>query len=156
MKRGVRYQILDEKSSDQNIADILKPIPCDLYNWDIGYTETHRYENNRMIHDSIFEEQDVLDGRELERVVNKHTYLAIFAELKAFPKTAIVSDIADYEDFVNSECEIIVLLVDCAYVDVYCKDINLTEEVYQYAQQKGYTDIEYIDENDSRYKMYVW
>lgn len=156
MIRGVKFQISNEKSSDQNIADILRPIPCALYSWNIGFTETYRYENDRCTNNSIFGKQDVLDGNELDRVVNKHTYLAIFAELKAFPKTATVTDIGDYEDFVYSKCEIIILLVDCAYVDVYCKDTKLTEAVYDYAQQKGYSDLEYIDNNDSRTRMYVW
>ncbi|MEY8351310.1 DUF2691 family protein [Bacillus cereus] len=156
MKRGVRFLIPDEKSSDQNIGDILQPIPCGLYKWDIGFTETYCYKENEITNDSIFGEQDVLDGNELERLVNDQTYLAIFVELKAFPKIATVSDIVDYEDFVNSECEIVVLLIDCYYVDVYCKDIQLTEDVYHYAQQNGYTNIEYIDENDERTEMYVW
>jgi Protein of unknown function (DUF2691) len=103
----------------------------------------------------LFSEQDVLNGSELECAVNDQAYLAVCAELKAFPITATVTDIADYEEFVNSECEIVVLLVDCSYVDIYCKNTELIEDVYHYVHQKGYTNIEYIDENDSRTKMYV-
>lgn len=155
MKRGVRFLIPDRNSSNHSLGDILKPIPCPLYKWAIGCTEIHLYKEDAMNDGFLFSEQNVLNGSELERAVNDQAYLAVCAELKAFPITAAVMDIVDYEEFVNSECEIVVLLVDCSYVDIYCKNTELIEDVYHYVHQKGYTDIEYIDENNSRTKMYV-
>ncbi|MED2706607.1 DUF2691 family protein [Bacillus toyonensis] len=155
MNRGISFEIPTKKYSGKSLADILHPIPCDIYKWHIGYEEIH-IDGNAGSCEPFFGDNETIDGNELKRLVNGETYLAIFAELKAFPKNAIVSEIATYNDFVSSECEIIVLMYDCYYIEIYCKDTKLIENICDYVKQQGYTDIEYKDENDPRTGMYVW
>lgn len=47
------------------------------------------------------------------------------------------------------------LVADCSFADVYCKDNSLIEKLYDNATAKGYAEIEYIDENYNRTGMYI-
>lgn len=59
--------------------------------------------------------------------------------------------IATYEDFLISQCEIVLLIVDSSYVTIYVKDQYVTERLYRKAVQNGYENIAYItDHNDPR------
>ena len=62
-----------------------------------------------------------------------------------------MQDIATYDDFLNSQCEIALLIVDSTYVTIYIKDQHVTERLYRKAVHIGYENIAFItDENDLR------
>jgi ribosomal protein S16 len=84
-------------------------------------------------------------------------YYIIFADLKAYPKGKMVSDIGTYEDFLNSDCQLVVLVVDCTYVTIYSKDKEMLEWLYYRAKVNKFENVQYITkENDSRTRLSVW
>lgn len=152
MKRGVFFELSNEYG--KYLFDILQSIPLESYNWHIGYEEILMVDR---VNETLFEDYEEIEGDELRRIIDSNTYYAIFAELKAFPKTSTITEIDTYEDFVSSDCEVIVLLVDCVYVEMYIKNQEVLETMYKHAKQMNYTRVEYIDDkNDGRTRMYVW
>lgn len=78
-------------------------------------------------------------------------YYLIFVELKAFSKTSNVGDITTYQEFIGSDCQFVILIVDCSYVTLYAKDQNTVKHLFLKAIANGYENTEYIaDENDGR------
>lgn len=62
-----------------------------------------------------------------------------------------MQDIFTYEDFLVSQCEIVLLIVDSSYVTIYAKDEHVIDCIHRKAVQNGYENIEYItDENNLR------
>lgn len=56
-----------------------------------------------------------------------------------------------YEDFLKSDCEIIILITDSVFVDIYAKDEMVINKIKYNAEQCDFKDIAYItDENDYR------
>ncbi|MER2155556.1 MAG: DUF2691 family protein [Solibacillus sp.] len=90
-------------------------------------------------------------GQDLYKRISAKDYYVIFADLKAFKEKTHMQGIATYEDFLNSNCEIVLLIVDSSYVTIYVKNHHLTELIYRKAVQNGYENIAYItDDNDPR------
>ncbi|GAB6989091.1 hypothetical protein JCM16418A_11410 [Paenibacillus pini] len=49
------------------------------------------------------------------------------------------------------------MVVDSAYVTIYCKNNEIVELFYLNAKYQGYINIEYItEENDMRTRLSVW
>lgn len=67
----------------------------------------------------------------------------IFAELKAFPG-GMVTEINTYEEYLESSCELVLLITDCSYVTLYCKDPVMLEALYQQAVQCGFHRVDYV------------
>ncbi|MOA55476.1 hypothetical protein D3C78_1792740 [compost metagenome] len=98
-----------------------------------------------------------MDGVILKGILENKEYYLIFANLKAYPKEKNVKDIKTYEEFLKSDCQLVLLVVDSAYVTVYCKDKVLLENLYHNAIINGYDNVQFItDENDGRTRLSVW
>lgn len=97
------------------------------------------------------------DGEDLKKIIDYNKYYLIFANLKAYPRGANIIDVMSYEEYIASECQIILLVIDSVYITVYCKDLEKLEDLYDHIKRKGYKSLEYItDENDTRTRLSVW
>ena len=60
-------------------------------------------------------------------------------------------NIHTYEQFSASDCQIMVLVYDCKFVEIFIKDMRIIENVYKNALVCDYMDLKYItDQNDGR------
>lgn len=83
-------------------------------------------------------------------------HFIIFLKLQAYANEEKFEDIHTYEDFLRSNCILLLLIYDCENVEVFTKDDNLTETIMKNAQRNGFLEIELITcENDGRVKMDV-
>lgn len=60
----------------------------------------------------FLEELSVVEGLVLKKLVKDNIYYFIFVDLKVYFKGEIVIDIEIYEEFKESKCEVVVLVVD--------------------------------------------
>ncbi len=154
MKKGVRFLIPNKYG--KYIAEVLEVIDCTKYVWSIVPSDTDISKIvNGKFGDELFVDY-IIAGNDFVHLINKNIYYAIFAKLNAFSKGVPITEFDNYEDFVDSNCEICMLIVDSSYVDVYCKDVLLIEKIYNNAQNKEYERIEYIGEDDNRRRLAVW
>ncbi|WP_312019237.1 DUF2691 family protein, partial [Bacillus cereus] len=81
--------------------------------------------------------------QELRQRLEGNPYYLIFAELKAFPG-GMVTEINTYEEYLESSCELVLLIADCLYVTLYCKDPVMLEPLFQQAVQCGWRIVDYV------------
>lgn len=154
MRRGISFEIPNEYGS--LLGDVLKPIDITAFNWRIGSGESYIVVNDQLDKELFSEDREIIQGVELKNLLEKNKYYIIFAELQAFPMEEI-PHIATFEEFTQSECELVLLVVDCSYVTIYCKSQMAIKLLYKNAINCGFEDIKYItDENDSRTRLSVW
>ncbi|SMC92471.1 DUF2691 family protein [Sporomusa malonica] len=153
MYRGIRFQIPNEYG--KFIAGILEPIDCVNFEWRVDFhTEIWKSVNGKL-GEELFPDS-VIKGADFFDLINSNTYYLIFANIQAYPEgSTSQSRIHKYEDFIASECQIIMLVADSSYVDVYCKEPLLIEKMHENAKSKGFESLKYIDENDSRTGIFV-
>ncbi|MFM9278173.1 DUF2691 family protein [Paenibacillus jiagnxiensis] len=154
MKRGISLEIPNEYGSF--LGEILGPFDMAVFNWYTGGEESYLVKNGEL-RELLPRMIEGMDGRLLKDILENNTYYLIFADLKAFPKGEIVTDLRTYEEFVNSDCQLVLLVVDSVYVTIYCKEEEKVDRLYYNAKIKGYDNVDYItDENDFRTRLSVW
>ncbi|MBB6448000.1 DUF2691 family protein [Bacillus benzoevorans] len=155
MRRGISFEIPNEYGSF--LGEVLKPINITEFIWRIGGEESYFVEDDKLGEPLFLEEIHEMDGLFLKGFLEDNTYYLIFADLKAHPKGKNPANIETYEEFLNSDCELVLLVVDSVYFTIYCKDRDKLESLYNNAKLKGFDDLQYItDENDTRTRLSVW
>ncbi len=144
--RGISFKI--PNSYGKHLWEILECINIRELTWKIGDGESYFIENNTL-GNPLFPNSSSLNGEELWKQISKKDYYLIFVDLKGFPKGSDVREVATYQEFMESECQFVILLVDCSDVIIYSKDQLAIQHIFSKALATGYTNIEYItDEND--------
>lgn len=155
MKRGILLHIPNGYGSF--IGDVLAPIDIASYDWFNGGEEAYFIENETLGAPLFPEMVCGMDGKILERIVRNNRYYVIFADLKAYPKGEFVADLGTYEEYMQSECQLALLVADSSYMTIYCKDADKLEELYENAANQADISVEYItDDNDSRTGLANW
>ena len=151
MIRGLEFVIPNE--SGCFLSDMLKPVNYEASRWICESEESYLVKEKDMI--ALFSEP-MLSGATFRDLVNKTPQFLIFAEIKAYPLTGDMAGFDTYEEFLESACELVLLVHDSIYVEMYCKDQGLTKRLYERALQQGYRDVAYkTDENDGRTRLHV-
>lgn len=154
--RGIQCRIANEHG--QILGGILEPIDLAKYVWKLGTSEAYVI-NEKSQFEDFFTDEDYeqgIKGVDLQKRFQSDSYYTIFISLQAFP-SELTTVITTYEDFVRSDCEMVILLADCTYLDIYCKNQQLIERLYQHALDLGVTDLHYISqENDDRTSLVIF
>ena len=155
MKRGISFEIPNEYGSF--LGDILKPFETASFNWYIGGEESYFVNDGTLGELLLPEEVYGMDGVIFKGIIENNEYYLIFANVKAYPKEKNVIDIKTYEEFLNSDCQLVLLNVDSTYVTIYCKDKDILESLYHNAKLNSYENVQFVtDENDGRTRLSVW
>ena len=68
----------------------------------------------------------------------------------------VIDAVKDYEDYMNSECELAILVTDVAYNDIYCKSREQCEIIKNNCLKLDYNQFEVTDDdNDGRTRFQV-
>ena len=100
--------------------------------------------------ESIFLNKNINGGTFL-KIILEESYTVIFANIKAYVYPIKYSSIENYDEFVKSECQLVILCTDVFYYEIYAKNIFMIEVLNNNAKENNFYDVEYItDENDGR------
>ncbi|PAQ13423.1 hypothetical protein CD798_15130 [Bacillaceae bacterium SAOS 7] len=154
MKRGLSFEIPNESGSF--LEAVLRSIDITMFNWRIGSCESYLIVGDELGEEIFSEGQKMIEGVEFKSLLQNNKYYIIFADLRAYPKSTL-ANIETYEEFLNSECELVLLVVDSCYVTIYCKSNRITELLYRNAKECGFEDVQYItNEDDTRTRLSIW
>ncbi|WP_052487889.1 DUF2691 family protein [Gordoniibacillus kamchatkensis] len=152
--RGIEI-ILDTDGSTQVLQMLSNCINFRRYNWFIKHLDAYA---NIIANEPIYLD-GIVSGNVLEREINRMDY-CIFGKFVAIPAKLNKGnheniDVSTYEEFVQSNAEIVILNWDVYNFDIYCKSEETIQEIALNAEQSG-LKYELIDENDSRTRLNVW
>ncbi|WP_336045923.1 DUF2691 family protein [Solibacillus ferritrahens] len=146
--RGLSFEIPNK--SGQYLLNILNAFDFTQYFWKTGGEEAYYIENDEL-GAPLFPKPHVYSGEAFYNRISAGNYYVLFADLKAFNDPLHVKEITTYEEFLNSQCEFALLLVDCSYVTIYTKNQKVLTALYTKAIESKYENVVYItDENDNR------
>ncbi|QNF29643.1 DUF2691 family protein [Metabacillus elymi] len=154
MKRGISFEIPNKYGSF--LGEVLQPLEITEFIWLSGGEESYLVEDDELRKPLFTDEINWMDGLLLKELLEDNKYYLIFVDLKAYSKGKNPAYIETYKDFLNSDCELILLVVDSVYVTIYCKDSEKLEAFYDNVKKKGFDNLQYItDKNDTRIKFSV-
>lgn len=146
--RGISFKI--PNGYGKQLLDILKEINVSRWDWQIGGGESYIIENGTLGKD-LFGKMTSLTGKEFLKYISKNDYYLIFTDLKAYRNVEFGLKIETYEDFLESDCQFVLLIVDSQYVTIYSKTKSTIYSLHNQAIASKYEQVEYItDENDER------
>jgi len=99
---------------------------------------------------------DVIQGEKFKKILVENTdYYVIFLNMQVYLKDNKMTIIEEYTDFLESDCELMILINDAVNVEIYFKDNNLKKQILKNLKQMNVKyNIKTID-NDGRYAMHV-
>ena len=148
--RGLSFKISNPKGLP--LVQILKCVEVKNYYWYVVPSQNDTWDSCM---EQLLFNCDTYDGLSFYDTI-KQDHFVIFLKLQAYFSRGKNDEILSYEDFQKSECQLLLLIYDCCYVDIYLKDQAIIEELYQHALSSGYQAVHYItDDNDTRTKMDV-
>lgn len=149
--RGISFEIPNKYG--KYLLEILDSINLREFTWRIGDGESY-FINNNQLGTPLFLNSSILDGDKLYENITKEDYYLLFVDLKGFTKKADVREVATFEEYMESECQIVVLIIDSSYVTIYAKNQDTLRNIFAKAVAAGYEKIEYIThENDTRTRL---
>lgn len=150
---GLSIRVKNEP--DRFLSKIFHGIDLTKYIWEINEDDIMYTENNKHMQ-GLFE-NDVMSGEEFFKCISKESYYLIFADIKAYLTGSNCVEINTYNDYLASDCQIILLCADSTFIDFYSKDIEILDQVHKNCVYNNFEQITIITEdNDSRTRMSVW
>lgn len=144
--RGVSFKVPLKKLD--LLQSILNGIDLEALNWYVikNQTEVWEYPN-----DSAYFENAYYNGDDFSSIIKSPHYI-IFLKLQAYLRISNrFKDIHTYEDFLSSDCLLLLLIYDCEYVEIYLKDAKTVNRIIENAKEARFEEITIItDENDAR------
>ncbi|WP_282021158.1 DUF2691 family protein [Planomicrobium okeanokoites] len=154
MRRGISFEIPNKYG--RWLGEILKPIDIAAFDWQIGSGESYTVIDEQLDEELFSKERNVIEGAELKNRIEANQYYIISADLQAYPKNEVIR-VETFEEFMESDCQLVLLVVDCIYVTIYCKNQETIELLNKNAITCRFKEIEYItNENDARTRLSVW
>lgn len=96
-----------------------------------------------------------LDNTFEELVESKRNYSVIFGNLKVFRKSSKIKKIDTFKDFIDSKCELVMLIVDVYEIEIYFKNNELKLKILKNLDNLGIKYKIKTVENDGRTRMYI-
>ena len=136
---GLDIKVKNEYSS--YLSKIFSGFNLLNYVWTINADDTLLLENENLKQD--FFGANVLNGEEFTKCISRDSYYMIFADIKAYPIGKEFAEIKTFDDFLESNCEIVLLCTDSTFIEFYCKDREVLDKVYSNCIGNEVEEVEY-------------
>ena len=145
--RGISFVI---QNSRNILKEIFEEIDIKKYYW-------YNVEDQSEVWSKVQENEDFrrkcFNGDNFYELIQNDCYV-IFLKVQMYLENVNYCNVNTYEEFLNSDCEMIVLIYDSAFVEIYTKKEDMADIFYRIAKKHNYKNVDYItDANDSRVEM---
>jgi len=146
--RGISFIIPNEYG--KWLFNILKPIEVENYDWFIqDNCEIYEIKNKSLENQLFSTESNFMEGTKIKELIQDKQYYVIFAEMKAYLNgERLNQNFKTYDEFLNSNCELLFLIADSKYTRIYCKDEIKLKKLFLNAESLNLNDIQYLDDKN--------
>ncbi|MDR2570583.1 MAG: DUF2691 family protein [Oscillospiraceae bacterium] len=147
---GIRFEVENEYGNF--LKQIFSSVDVINYEWQIVTNDSIKSMikiGDRFFSENLFGDGDtVIDGKTFLKNINLKSYYMIFIDLKAFLIGSTHKEIQSYEDYLNSDCQIVFMCVDSSYIEVFCKDKSILEIIHKNCINYNFMNIELISHEE--------
>ncbi len=130
---GIKFEIDNDYNSF--LSKILLGINTKSYKWYMPLVEVIDQDEN--FFSKSFYEDNYFRKKIRERYYIIHLICHGFMD-------ANVTEINNYDDYINSSCNIVISIIDSTIVNIYSKDAKLLKRIEKNAKENKFTNIKYI------------
>lgn len=148
MIRGLSFKISQGISNP--LFNILAGVDAEKYSWFCVPNQEEVWDTDSNL--PFFKKADY-NGREFADLIKRDCNI-IFLKLQAYISKSEYFNISSYDEFIKSDCQLLLLVYDCIFAEIYCRNTDITKAIYNSIINKRYSDVAFItDSNDNRYKF---
>lgn len=148
--RGVSFEV--EQGNTNVLMQIFSGIDVRKYNWQSIGSQNEAWTSDRGI--DVFLDC-VYDGEGFLKQISEPIQI-VFLKLQAYLPGSAMKNINTFEQFEDSDCQLMVLIYDCEEVEIYTKNKRELELLDKNAKVMGFRNLNYItDSNDERTSMNI-
>lgn len=134
---GIRFEIKNEWDSILN--KIFYEVDFSECVWKIVEDDVHGKELDR------FFSKDEYSNDEFMKIIKEEHY-PVALNLQMFLKSKMGENVYSYNEFLKSSCQLVLIIVDNIFVDIYAKNENVLKKIHDNAVHFGFTDVIYIND----------
>lgn len=140
MIRGVEFLV--PQTDPDILHQVLGCIDVKSYDWEVSEKDIDTW--------GYFYDKLRYSGEEFAKKI-KEPLRIIAIKIMAYPVGETDDEPMYYEDFLRSKCRLVLIMYDCQYTEIYCKDAQMSMLLYENAVRRGFDEVIYkTDENDGR------
>ncbi len=140
----------DSQNNENLINYIIKNINLEEYDFYISeYDIFHSYRS------SFIKEGLELSIKQIEELIN-NDYRILSLKIEVYKKNKEKQLVVTNKDFLKSECEFIILIIDCECVEIYFKENKFKQITMKYVEENNIKNEIKTLENDGRTHMFIW
>lgn len=140
MNVKVEFIWSDKYPSGDILRRLFEGFDCSKYTWEVD-NEHALDEANR----DLFESR-MYTGEDFEKAVSKKAESVTLVSLKAFDGKA--EKIASFDDYLDSDCQLMLYVIDGNFIDIYCKNQDELKFFYDRAKLLEAEELCYADCNE--------
>jgi len=142
---GISFEIPNNYGS--YIKDIFKGLKLEDYYWNIFDSEVLNLQGKNLFLNNIY------NSNTLSHFNNENYYL-IFTNFQGYKYKNSYDNIKSYSEFLKSDCEIIVVIVDSIYVDIFAKSSKILNTIRKNAFDNGYMNIKSLYKINETFRVF--
>jgi len=135
MLRGISFVESNAENFFQRLS-VLMDIPS--YDWYIDDVDLNY----------IYFRSGKYSGEEFQNVLDKISVLS-FARIRRYPMGMPVDDIDEYNDYIKSNCDILILFYDGGFFEIYEKKEDMISKTMDLCLNSGFEHVKYIHDSES-------
>lgn len=125
------------------------------WTWAIEVSEVYQMVDGNM--KDVFKAPTTLSNKQFIQRLADHPHYLVFAEWKAFPDVESIRPITNFQEFVSSDCQFIILVVDTSFITVIAKDDSLLANIYNTLLENGVSNLKLLTESEIEFTYFaVW
>lgn len=134
--RGIRFEIPNEWGSYLKL--MFNRIPIGGYSWKVFDSQVYIDKTKAFLKNGIY------TGEQFESLIRKEDYYIVYFGLFAYLDKNKIVNIKNHDDFLESSCDICMLIYDSSLVNIYIKRKELLSIFLTNAKNQNFEKIEYI------------
>lgn len=140
MIRGVEFLV--PQTDPDILHQVLDCIDVKSFDWEVS--------ENNIETCGYFYDKLRYSGEEFAEKI-KEPLRIIAIKIMAYPVGETDDEPMYYEDFLRSKCQLVLIMYDRQYTELYCKDEEMSKLFFDNAVRRGFDEVIYkTDENDGR------
>ena len=149
MIRGIEFELRQENTNDI-LKKIVETVGLEIQYWFIPKAQCEVWSsdfNDTFLTHELYYRTDFVQKCSLP-------FNVIFLKVQAYLHPKSFENITTYSEYIQSNCQLIILISDCKYVEIYCKEIDVLQKFFACFRDQAENLIRWItDNNDSRTSM---
>ncbi len=144
---GIRFKIPNEYNN--YLKQILENINTQNSIWNIKTDDIIKSDGTYLF------AKESYNDKEFQSIIGDYNYYLTFADIECYHSHNF-TNIYDYQDFLNSDCYLLIIIVDNVFVDIYAKSKEIINKLKENAMKYKFNDIKIINDlKDKRNTFFI-